>query len=254
MGWFGNLLGAAAGPVIGGLMANSAQRSANRTNVRLQREQRQWEENMSNTAWQRGTKDMLAAGINPMLAISQGPASTPNVSAATVEPAKDLGRAIASIPNPVVTAQQVRGQQLANETAEENLDITKFRNDIEKGYRNPLDPQSKDQLERETAIANRDRSKFLAALEKENVTARDLENQIVRQTMGATVASAKTRAQILEQEVGLNDIRSILMSLDIPEKEALAEWFDTVGAASPAIKAFMAISKWIAFIVSRGRL
>lgn len=45
--------------------------------------QMDFQERMANTSWQRGTADMKAAGINPMLAFSQGGASSPSGSAAS---------------------------------------------------------------------------------------------------------------------------------------------------------------------------
>lgn len=39
---------------------------------------RNWQEKMSNTAWQRGVEDMRKAGINPMAAFRMGGASTPS--------------------------------------------------------------------------------------------------------------------------------------------------------------------------------
>lgn len=70
--------------VLGGYIASQGQESANRANLAIAREQMQFQERMSNTAYQRAMDDMKKAGLNPMLAFSKGGASTPGGASATM--------------------------------------------------------------------------------------------------------------------------------------------------------------------------
>jgi len=95
----------AAGSVIGGIINSASQNEANSTNERIAdkatafnaregektrafnsaeaRINRNFQQEMSNSAYQRAMKDMRAAGLNPLLAISQGGAGTPSGATAS---------------------------------------------------------------------------------------------------------------------------------------------------------------------------
>jgi len=83
----GSMFGSpATGAAIGsGLQSMFGAEDQNEANSAQAQRQMDFQERMSNTSWQRGMKDMRAAGLNPIFAYKAGGASTPNGAMAVMQ-------------------------------------------------------------------------------------------------------------------------------------------------------------------------
>lgn len=234
--------------ILGGLFGNSAQSAANKANVKLAAENRAFQEKMANTAYQRGTADMIKAGLNPMLAASRGGADTPATSAATVEPVDSLARNIGGLnfnSAKLLAAQADAAKAQAFKTRQEGIQEEVKANKavtetIGGGDQAPSIQDTRWARERDEA----DRVRLAKEMEQ-------LELRIKRALETATVTSGKQAAELATKEVSIAEFRRQLEQLKIPEAKAMAKWFEEVGALSPAAKATMSIGQWLLLMFGR---
>lgn len=108
------------GDLIGGLLGRSGQNSANQANLQIARENREWQERMSSTAYQRATKDLEASGLNRILALGS-PSSTPAGNTATMlNKNAALQEGISKASGTALQAARLR-QEIKNMKAQEKL-------------------------------------------------------------------------------------------------------------------------------------
>jgi hypothetical protein len=124
MGLFSGLVSSIAGPAIGGLLGLAGQSSANKANAQLASEANATSIDLANTAHQREVKDLIAAGLNPMLSYHTSGSATPQLHVAKMENTADsASRSASAASNVGLNAMQQALMRSQIDTQESQADL-----------------------------------------------------------------------------------------------------------------------------------
>lgn len=191
------LAGSTIAGLAGGVMSSQGQADTNRKNLKIAREQMNFQERMSSTAHQREVADLKAAGLNPVLSANGGASSPGGASASMMNVGAPMAQAIESS---LSNAVQVR---LARETIKDSVEKRSVMKEDKKRIK-----ATTDQLKQTTRTQRADEALKLAQsmLVRNNATAVGYEN-----------ASRKVDAMLYKDAPGFRLLEKILgISKNLP--------------------------------------
>lgn len=154
----GVAIGLGVGSLVGGILRDRSQR-------KVAREQMEFQERMSSTAYQRAVQDMKAAGINPILAYAQGGASTPGGAQPQLEDV--VTPAISSAMQARRLKQELRNMRQLALKDQASTQLSYMQRDREMAQKRLLDVQrdlASLQIPAARNIANMERTQFGAKM------------------------------------------------------------------------------------------
>ncbi|WNK13581.1 MAG: DNA pilot protein [Microvirus sp.] len=223
---------------------------------------RDYQTQMSGTAYQRGVKDMEAAGLNPMLAYSQGGASTPGGAQATGAMGQRFTPQIQN-PGQVAAAAAQSAAQIENTLADADLKKAQAeteRNrpqnvqadtDYKRAMQGLTNTQQQQVIEQTNKVVSErqltDAQTLKVIQETTNLVKQGA--QITAQTINTAANTALQKAQTANTETQTN-----LARLKVPEASAYANfWKGEYGQTKPYVDYGLESVNSAASIVGKGK-
>lgn len=211
-----------AGSVIGGAASLFGGMQANAANAAMAREQMAFQERMANTQYQRAVTDLQKAGLNPMLAYSQGGNAVPSGAMAQIHDA--VGPAVSSAvqgyqAHQAVETAKAQAENLKADTLKKSAD-TAFVNQetIRSAADTALAPYRQGLMSAQAHGASQ-----LATLHGAQTDSVNISNRYSPGRLSAEIDQIKAMTQQNLSNVSLNQVTSALRGYEIPHAQNAAE-------------------------------
>lgn len=209
------------GAIAGGLNY-LGQQNTNVANAQQAQKQMDFQEKMSNTSYQRGVADIRAAGLNPLLAYSNGGASTPG--GATAEMGNSLGAGANSAFSAAQTIVQLQ-------SAMAGIDKMQADTDVSEAQARFIGAQTRTENNRpENVFADTVFKRSSAGKTDSESRGQELANQYLKESMS-------DRLREISSGADLRRWQSQAEKYGLSEKKGMSDfWNSAVGHASPYLR------------------